>query len=461
MAKQPHVVVVPLPAQGHLLPLMKLAYKLANRGIHVTVMNLEAIHHMILHAMREDDVVVGDDRVRLVGVRDGLLLDHRHDVVKQMECLERVMPGELRSRLKEKEVVCVIADVSLAWAFREARAMGIKTAAFSPASAANLALLLHIPSLLQLGILDHHGVELTGSPIGIGKEIPSWEANEVPWSHPVFPDELRKLSFQSCCSNVAECSQNFDYILVNSSQEIEPSACQLIPNVFPIGPLQITGIDPDDDFLVGSLWPEDQTCIAWLNKQAQGTVIYVAFGSIATIQNQRQFHELALGLELTGNPFLWVVRPGASEFPDGFLKRVGDRGKIVEWANQEKVLSHSSIACFLSHCGWNSTLDGLVAGVPFLCWPFCFDQFHNKKYICETWRIGLELKPNNVENETSDVVLITKIEIARKVDELISNETIKSNSMKLREMARDSNTDAGSSFLKFESFVRNLCSSCL
>ncbi|CAN1151871.1 UDP-glycosyltransferase 83A1 [Linum perenne] len=144
MTKQPHVIMIPLPAQGHLLPLMKLAHKLADRGIDVTVMNLEIIHRKIVDAMRFG-------RVRLVGVPDELELDQ----VKQMESMGRIMPAELRRKVEEIEVVCVVADVSLAWAFREAKALGIKTAAFSPASAANLALLINIPRLLQLGALDH------------------------------------------------------------------------------------------------------------------------------------------------------------------------------------------------------------------------------------------------------------------------------------------------------------------
>ncbi|CAN1795793.1 UDP-glycosyltransferase 83A1 [Linum perenne] len=352
----------------------------------------------------------------------------------------------------------------MAWAFREAKALGIKTAAFSPASAANLALLINIPRLLQLGALDHDGewltafgFALTETPIRMARGIPTWEANELPWSHPGFPDQLRKLSFQSCCSNVAECCQNFDYLLVNSSHELEPSACNLIPNLFPIGPLQMISSEHSGQPFAGSMWADDRSCLAWLDRQDRGSVVYVAFGSIATIQTQLQFDELAFGLELTGRPFLWVVRPdhgrsGTSEFPDGFLKRVGDRGKIVEWVNQEKVLSHPSIACFLSHCGWNSTLDGLVAGVPFLCWPFYFDQFHNSKYISETWKIGLELKPD-------DASMITRMEISRKVDELLSDETIESNSMKLREMALNSTSStvaAGSSFLKFDALVADL-----
>ncbi|CAN1151904.1 UDP-glycosyltransferase 83A1 [Linum perenne] len=143
----------------------------------------------------------------------------------------------------------------------------------------------------------------------MAKGIPTWEANELPWSHPGFPDQLRKLSFQSCCSNVAECCQNFDYLLVNSSHELEPSACNLIPNLFPIGPLQMISSEHSGQPFAGSMWADDRSCLAWLDRQDRGSVVYVAFGSIATIQTQLQFDELAFGLELTGRPFLWVVRP--------------------------------------------------------------------------------------------------------------------------------------------------------
>nr|GEZ75554.1 putative UDP-glucuronosyl/UDP-glucosyltransferase [Tanacetum cinerariifolium] len=72
-------------------------------------------------------------------------------------------------------------------------------------------------------------------------------------------------------------------------------------------------------------------------------------------------------------------------YPNGFMDRIGSRGKIVSWAPQQEVLNHPSagkIACFMSHCGWNSTMEGVSNGVPFLCWPYFFDQFLDATYIC-------------------------------------------------------------------------------
>ncbi|KAI7736954.1 hypothetical protein M8C21_019217, partial [Ambrosia artemisiifolia] len=97
----------------------------------------------------------------------------------------------------------------------------------------------------------------------------------------------------------------------------------------------------------------------------------------------------AIRLELTNKQFLWVVRPGASDntsyiYPNSYMDKVSTQGKI-------EVLSQPSVACFMSHCGWNSTIEGVSNGVPFLCWPCFGDQYFNTIYICHIWKIGLGL----------------------------------------------------------------------
>ena len=241
-----------------------------------------------------------------------------------------------------------------------------------------------------------------------------------------------------------------NWLLCNSFYELDSPTCNLIPGIIPVGPLLLSNQLANH---VESFWPQDSTSLSWLDKQAVGSVIYVAFGSIATF-SQQQFDELTLGLELISQPFLWVVWSDVigglnSEFLDGFRMRIADRGKIVEWAPQEKVFAHPSIACFLSHCGWNSTLEGISMGVPFLCWPFFTDQFHNMSYICDVWKTGLGLTPN--ENG-----LITRHEIKTKIETLLSDDGIKINALKLKEMAKKSVTDGGSSFKNFNSFIEQI-----
>ncbi|CAI8591913.1 unnamed protein product [Vicia faba] len=141
---------------------------------------------------------------------------------------------------------------------------------------------------------------------------------------------------------------------------------------------------------------------------------------------QNQFNELDLGLDLLDKPFLWVVRPSNDNkvnytYPNDFH---GSKGKIAGWAPQRKILNHSAIACFFSHCGWNSTIEGVHVGVSFLCWPFLTDQFLNKSYICDVWKIGLEL-------EKDDKGFISRQEIRKKVDQVLGVDDINKMCLKI------------------------------
>jgi hypothetical protein len=130
----------------------------------------------------------------------------------------------------------------------------------------------------------------------------------------------------------------------NSFHEAEAGAFKLFPDVLPIGPLfaDLEFVKP-----VGHFLPEDARCVKWLDAQAEGSVVYVAFGSMA-ILDARQFEELAEGLELTGRPFLWVVRPDFTPGLDEawlaeFQQRVAGRGMIVSWCSQQQVKRRESV----------------------------------------------------------------------------------------------------------------------
>nr|AFJ52980.1 UDP-glycosyltransferase 1 [Linum usitatissimum] len=465
--KKPHVLLVPHPAQGHVFPMLKLAHKLTDHGISVTVANLDFIHRKIIPQQQQGKQSHGTDGggIRMVSLPDGLgSHSDSIDVVLRTETVQKVLPVRLRELLiqqqslsnddEEQKFSWIIADACHFGVFIVAREMGIKTVALWTASQENLALVLRIPQLIETGTINENGFLVDKElPISISEEMVAWKANELPWSAP--SEELQSFYFKNCYSKPSEHCSLYHHVIVNSFHELEPSAFQLFPNFLPIGPLVINSANSG-----GSFWRQDETCLTWLDNHPSKSVIYVAFGSI-TILSQKQFQELALGLELAGRPFLWVIRtnfvqgPGGSglEFPNGYLERVANMGKIVEWTNQARVLSHPSVGCFVSHCGWNSTLEGLWCGVPFLCWPYFLDQFHNKESICEAWKVGLKLK---AEEDGSG--LITMSEIASKVEQLLNDETIKGNANRLREVARESVNQGGSSFHSFSSFVNQLCS---
>lgn len=162
---------------------------------------------------------------------------------------------------------------------------------------------------------------------------------------------------------------------------------------FAIGPLH--KIAPT---ISTSLLSEDIDCMHWLDSQPKNSVIYVSIGSLVTMETS-ELTEMAWGLASSEQPFLWVIRPGSivgsqwiEHLPEGFKETVGERGCIVKWAPQKEVLAHDSVGVFLSHCGWNSTLESICEGVPIICRPKFSDQFANARYLSHVWKVGLELE---------------------------------------------------------------------
>ncbi|KAL6609706.1 hypothetical protein ACP70R_039675 [Stipagrostis hirtigluma subsp. patula] len=134
-------------------------------------------------------------------------------------------------------------------------------------------------------------------------------------------------------------------------------------------------------------------CMDWLDLKPAKSVVYLCFGSLTHV-SQAQLRELALGLEASGKPFLWVIRADPWAPPEGWTERVGDRGMVVTgWAPQTAILAHPAVGAFVTHCGWNSVLETIVAGVPVLTWPMFFEQFITERFVTEVLAIGERLSP--------------------------------------------------------------------
>ena len=107
---------------------------------------------------------------------------------------------------------------------------------------------------------------------------------------------------------------------------------------------------------------------------------------------QQQTEEIALALKQSNYNFLWVVRETqVNKLPKGFQQELcmTKKGIIVTWCNQLEILGHEAIACFVTHCGWNSTLEGISTGLPMVTWPAATEQFYNEKLVTEILKIGV------------------------------------------------------------------------
>ncbi|XP_027924015.1 UDP-glycosyltransferase 83A1-like isoform X1 [Vigna unguiculata] len=454
MSNIPVVLVLPYPAQGHVNPLMILSQKLVKNGCKVVFVNTEFDHKRVVssfgeqqHSRKHEEESV----MKLVSVPDGLGADDdRNDFGKLCDALQNSMPKELEKLIHnmhlkgENKISFIVADLFMAWALDVGKKFGMKGAIVGPASATTFALMCSIPSLIHDGTLDSDGVRLTTKEtIQISSSMAEMNIGDLFWLN--IGDIINgKKIFQYliyCCQSL----NLTEWWLCNTTDELEPGALSFVPKILPIGPL-LRSYDTKSGTTkaIGQYWEEDLSCISWLDEQHHGTVLYVAFGSI-TLFDQNQFNELALGLVLTKRPFLWVIREdNKMEYPTEFK---GHKGKIVSWAPQQKVLSHPAIACFVSHCGWNSTMEGLSNGVPFLCWPYFAEQIQNGRYICDELKVGL-----GFDKDKNGIVSCKEVKL--KVEQLLNDENMKSRSLELKEKVMNNIVKGGASLEKLHRFVK-------
>ncbi|KAJ4707330.1 UDP-glycosyltransferase [Melia azedarach] len=447
----PHVLVISFPGQGHVIPLLEFSQCLAKHGCRVTFVNPDYTHKRVLESLEGKNYI--DEKIHLVSIKDGLEPPENGKAnVKFMEKMLEVLPGKLEELIEDiskregERIDCVIASGATGWAIEVAQKMKIRRRAVVwSAAAASLAFALSVSKLIDDGIIDENGTPVKKQLIQSGPNMPAMKSEDIFWAR-VGDLPTQKIFFDLTVKNIKSL-KGADFLFCNSTYDLEPAAFAMVPELLPIGPLLASNRLGEPG---GYFWPEDSNCLKWLDQQPPNSVIYVAFGSLAVV-DKIQFQELALGLELCNRPFLWVVRPDLindkiDAYPEGFQERVATRGQMVGWAPQQKVLSHPSIACFLSHCGWNSTMEGVSNGIPFLCWPCFGDQFLNESYICDIWKVGLNFK----RNESG---IITRDEIKNKVYQVLGDENFKARSLGLEENALSSVREGGSSNKTFQNFL--------
>ncbi|CAK9309185.1 unnamed protein product [Citrullus colocynthis] len=204
-------------------------------------------------------------------------------------------------------------------------------------------------------------------------------------------------------------------IILNRYGALEEDVLNALSSInslmYTIGPLHILAKQIDDENLkaIGSnLWDEELECIEWLNSKEPNSVVYVNFGSIAVMTTE-QLIEFAWGLADSGKQFLWITRPDlvvgdSAILPSQFVTQTKERSLIASWCCQEQVLNHPSIGGFLTHSGWNSTIESICAGVPRISWPFFAERQTNCRYCCTEWEIGMEIDSNVKRNEVEKLV---------------------------------------------------------
>ncbi|KAK9066811.1 hypothetical protein SSX86_014134 [Deinandra increscens subsp. villosa] len=466
MDLKPHVIIIPFPDQSHIKAMLKLAELLHHKGLQITFVNTDFVHERFLESSGPHPLD-GSPGFRFETISDGVprsseaSIDTTRDLL--MHSLETIFLGrsvDLVTKLPDPPT-CIISDGFLSvFTIDAAQKLGIPVMMCWTLSASGFMGFYQIKSLIDKGFapLKDESYLTNGYLDTVIDWVPGIESIRLKDFPMVWHTDLND-KLMMFCKEAPQMSNRVSHHIFHTFDELEASIIKALSSmyahVYTIGPLQLL-LDqiPNEKRQTGvgySLVKEEPECFQWLESKEPGSVIYVNFGS-STIMSLEDLVELGWGLANSNHYFLWIVRSDlligeSAVLPSELEELIKKRGFIARWCSQEKVLNHPSVRGFLTHCGWGSTIEGLSAGVPMICWPYFWDQLTNRKFICEEWEVGLGMG-NKVKRD----------EVTRLVQLLMGErgEKMRNKAIEWKEKARSATSPNGSSYLNIENLVKEI-----
>ncbi|CAI0397603.1 unnamed protein product [Linum tenue] len=330
---------------------------------------------------------------------------------------------------------------------------GVPYYIFFTSAASDLGFISHIQQLHDESGFDV--AEFEGNELA----VPSW-ARPIPrWA---FPPNIVNKEWLQLLYRIARVFRRARGILVNTVRELESCA---------VDSLSFTKVHPRMTCspLAGGGGVPEEEAIEWLDRQPESSVVFLCFGSMGAFREE-QVLEIANGLEASGLRFLWVLRRPGPEgtragptdyqdvrevLPKGFVDRTAGVGRVMGWAPQTIILAHKAVGGFVSHCGWNSTLESLWFGVPMATWPMYAEQKLNAFLLVHELEIATEIKIDYRNGE-----IVTAEEVERGVRRLMERDCSREERLKkFSDCIKKALMDGGSSSASIAEFIEGCKSS--
>ncbi|KAJ8639328.1 hypothetical protein MRB53_016022 [Persea americana] len=441
-----HVLVLPYPAQGHINPTLQFAKRLVSRGLKATLVTTIFISKTIEIEPGPVGVEPISDGCDEAGYAEA------GSVEAYLERLEAVGQRTLAELLDKQAqaghpVSCLVYDSFLTWALGVAKGLGLTGASFFTQTCSVSAVHYHV----------YHGNLKVPVDVLTTVTLPALPALGISDVPGFFSDVLSYPGYMKLLLNQFSNLENADWVLFNTFDKLEEQMVKWMEErwrMITIGPTLPSmyldkRLEGDENYSVNLYKQDIAAYMKWLDTKPTGSVVYISFGSLVEL-SEEHMEELACGIRGSNKYFLWVVREiEKKKLPAKLIEDMEDKGMIVTWSKQIEVLAHEAVGCFVTHCGWNSTMEALCLGVPMVCMPQWTDQPTNAKFVVDVWGVGVRLK-------VDDKGIVRREEMESCIKEVMEgerSEEIKRNAKKWKELSKEAMDEGGSSDKNIDEFV--------
>ncbi|KAL4559704.1 hypothetical protein LXL04_031848 [Taraxacum kok-saghyz] len=459
ISSTPHFLIFPFMSEGHTIPLLYLSRILSDRHISVTIITTSPANYSAIRAtLKNDSISVIDIPFpdNIVGVPPGVevidKLPSMSSFISFVEATEKLQPRFEEVVRSLPSVNCIISDGFLMWTQDSADKLGIPRLVFYGINNFSMTL-----CNLMTQFKPHAAVSSDDEPF----PVPNFPRLKLTVNdfEPPFSELDPKGPALEFIVRQQETMAKSHGMVVNSFYELEPEFVDYWNKNYPpkawcVGPLCLAKAPPAPKKFL-----EKPTWVKWLDGKltANEPVLYVSFGSQAEASPE-QVREVAVGLKRSNVSFMWVIK--SKMLPligEGFEERVKGRGKVVaEWVDQVEILNHEIVHGFLSHCGWNSMLESICAGVAVVAMPMMAEQHLNARMVVEEIGMGLRVWPRGMVARG----VVGAEEVEKVVVELMEGEEgrrVRKRVKEVKEMTYDAMKEGGSSWRTLDSLIDHVC----
>ncbi|GKV04583.1 hypothetical protein SLEP1_g16727 [Rubroshorea leprosula] len=478
--KQIHVMFLPYMAPGHMMPMVDIGRLFAMSGLKVTIIltatnarrfqstidrTFNSGHQISLEIIHFPSAEVGLPE----GCENITSAETQEMTMKLFHGVD-ILQAEITRLFRERRPSCIVSDSLFPWTTDVAKELGIPRLAFNGSGFFSVCI---ADSLNRYE--PHKSITSETEPF----VVPGFP-DQVMLTRSQLPDIVKTTTgFSEMFDKIREAEMKSFGFLINSFYELEPAYVDYLRNVvgmqaWHVGPVSLLNGDTDDKADRGDKASVSRhACLNWLGGKDPSSVLYICFGSLVRF-TKTQITEIASALEESGHLFIWVVgkvlkTDGNDQedqgeelwLPVGFEERIKESGQgliIRGWAPQVLILEHPAMGSFMTHCGWNSLLEGVTAGVPMITWPIFAEQFYNEKLVTQVQKFGV-----SVGNEvwkiwaTQESPLINRDGISRAIKAVMGNsdEAVekRKRARRLGELAKNAIHEGASSYNDLKSLI--------